>query len=109
MVMANLPTYSQIGIAAAWIVTICRMVQGMSSMGEIVGAEIYLTEMTKPPTQYLLVTLIAVFSIVGGTAALGVASLINSLGLNWRLAFWIGAIVTPRGGPGRSHLGSMGK
>ena len=28
IVMANLPTYSQIGITAAWLVTICRMIQG---------------------------------------------------------------------------------
>ncbi len=34
LVMANLPTYTQIGVAAAWIVTICRIVQGISSMGE---------------------------------------------------------------------------
>ena len=27
--MANLPTYAQIGIVASWIVTICRIVQGM--------------------------------------------------------------------------------
>ena len=104
MVMANLPTYSQIGIAAAWLVTICRMVQGMSSMGEIVGAEIYLTEMTKPPVQYLVVTLIAVFSIIGGTTALAVASLVTSLGLNWRLAFWIGAIVAVIGVVARTAL-----
>ena len=41
--MANLPTYSQIGITAAWLVTICRMIQGVASLGEIVGAEVYLT------------------------------------------------------------------
>lgn len=37
-VMANLPTYAQIGVAATWIIIICRIVQGMTSMGEIVGA-----------------------------------------------------------------------
>jgi MFS transporter, MHS family, proline/betaine transporter len=30
--MAMLPTYAQIGITAAWLVTICRIVQGLSSM-----------------------------------------------------------------------------
>lgn len=35
--MANLPTYAQIGITASWIVTICRIVQGVSSMGELTG------------------------------------------------------------------------
>src|SRR5476649_1881276 len=45
LLMANLPTYAQIGISAAWIVTLCRIIQGMSSMGEIIGAQIYVTEM----------------------------------------------------------------
>ncbi len=49
-VMANLPTYAQIGVAATWIITICRIVQGMTSMGEIVGAGLYLTETINPPT-----------------------------------------------------------
>lgn len=44
LIMANLPTYSQIGIMATWIVTICRILQGMSSMEEVVAAELYLTE-----------------------------------------------------------------
>jgi MFS family permease len=41
ILMASLPTYSQIGIAASWVVTICRMVQGLSAMGEVTGANIY--------------------------------------------------------------------
>jgi MFS family permease len=52
IIIATLPTYEQIGISAAWLVTVCRMLQGMSSMGEIVGAEIYLTEFVNPPMQY---------------------------------------------------------
>ena len=91
LLIANLPTYSQIGIAASYLLTICRILQGLSSMGEIVGAEIYLTEMTKPPAQYPAVMLIAVCSVLGGTAALGIASLVTSFGLNWRIAFWMGA------------------
>ncbi len=52
LVMANLKTYAEIGITASWIMIICRMLQGISSMGELVGAEIYVTEITKPPIQY---------------------------------------------------------
>lgn len=50
--MANLPTYEQIGSTAALVMTIFWAVQGMSSMGETVGAERYLTEMLHPPIQY---------------------------------------------------------
>ena len=35
ILMANLPTYDQVGIAAAWLITICRVIQGMSSMGKL--------------------------------------------------------------------------
>ena len=73
---------NQIGITASWAVTICRMIQGMSSMGEIVGAEIYLTEVVKPPLQYPVVMMIAVASILGGVFALALASLFTSYGFN---------------------------
>ena len=46
IIMANLPTYAQVGITATWVVTICRIVQGLSSMGEMMGAQIYITEIT---------------------------------------------------------------
>ncbi len=41
LTMANLPTYAQIGITASWLVTICRIMQGISSVGEAVGAKLY--------------------------------------------------------------------
>ncbi|MCC8372267.1 MAG: MFS transporter [Rickettsia endosymbiont of Pseudomimeciton antennatum] len=104
LVMANLPTYAQIGVTATWIVTICRIVQGMSSMGERVGAELYLTETTKPPTQYATVAFIGACSSIGGLGALGVASLVTSHGFNWRLAFWLGAVVALIGSVARTRL-----
>jgi len=104
ILMANLPTYSQIGIAASWLLTICRILQGMSSVGEIVGAELYLTEITTPPIQYPIVSFIAIFSVVGTVAALAVASLFTSFGLNWRIAFWIGAAIAMVGAVARTAL-----
>ncbi|MDP5370108.1 MAG: MFS transporter, partial [Pseudomonadota bacterium] len=52
VIMANLPTYAQIGITATWVITICRVMQGLSSMGEVMSAQVYMTEITKPPVQY---------------------------------------------------------
>ncbi len=104
LVMANLPTYAQIGITASWVVTLCRIAQGMSSMGEIVGSEIYMTEITKPPIQYPIVTLVSIFSVLGGNLALGVAYLAISTGLNWRIAFWIGTVVAVIGSVARTRL-----
>lgn len=102
--MALLPTYARIGIMAAWMVTLCRMLQGASSLGEIVGAELYLTEIIRPPARYPVVALVAVFSVVGTAAALGVAASVTIYDLNWRLAFWIGAIIAIVGTVARTRL-----
>jgi MHS family proline/betaine transporter-like MFS transporter len=104
LVMANVPTYAQIGISASWIVTICRIVQGISSMGEFIGAEIYLTEYIKPPFQYPAVSFLTVSSTSGTMAALGVATLVTSYGLNWRMAFWVGIIIAGIGIVARTAL-----
>lgn len=104
LVMANLPTYEQIGVAAAWLVTICRVVQGMSSMGEAIGAELYLTETIKPPAQYPAVALISVFIAVGMMSAIGIAALVTTYAFNWRTAFWIGAGIAVIGVAARTAL-----
>ncbi|BBJ31800.1 MFS transporter [Rickettsia asiatica] len=103
-IMAGLPTYTQIGITATWIVTICRIIQGMSSLGELIGAELYLTEIISPPKQYPIVALIACFSVLGGVAALGLASLITHFGFNWRIAFFIGTVIAITGVYARTRL-----
>ena len=105
-IMAILPTYAQIGITASWLVTGCRIFQGMSSMGEFIGAQLYLTEITKPPIQYPVVALTAVFSILGGTVALGIATLttIEGVDINWRYAFAFGSVVALVGTIARTTL-----
>jgi MHS family proline/betaine transporter-like MFS transporter len=104
MTMFILPTYAQIGITATWIVTICRLIQGMSSMGEIVGAELYLTELTRPPKQYSTVALISVMSTLGLFAALGVATIVTKYSFNWRYAFLFGAGIALIGSVARGAL-----
>ena len=104
VIMANLPTYEQIGITAAVLVTGCRIIQGMSSMGEIIGALVYMTEITKPPAQYPAVAFIAVASSLGAVCALGVATLVTRFGFNWRNAFWVGATIAVVGSLSRTRL-----
>lgn len=104
MIMANLPTYSQIGITASILITLCRIVQGLSSMGESAAAEIYLTETIKPPAQYPSVSMITVASLMGSTFALGIATLVTRHGLEWRLAFWMGAGIAVIGSIARTRL-----
>lgn len=104
MLMASLPTYSQIGITASWLVTICRMVQGLSAMGEVTAANIYITEITKPPIQYPAVTITSICSALGGVFALAVTTFVTSFNFNWRIAFWIGALVAIVGAVARTRL-----
>ncbi len=104
IVMASVPTYAQIGITASWAVTICRIIQGLSSMGEIVAAEIYLSELIKPPAQYPAVGLMSCSSAFGTMMALAVAMIVFSLQLEWRLAFWFGATIALIGTLARTRL-----
>ncbi|WP_341748820.1 MFS transporter [Candidatus Tisiphia endosymbiont of Sialis lutaria] len=109
VVIATLPTYSQIGITASWVLIACRMIQGLAATAEARGAEIYLTESSNPPIQYSLVALITVFSAIGTTAALGVASIFTSTHIyqnesSWRIAFWVGAGIALVGSVARTSL-----
>lgn len=93
IVMANLPTYKEIGVAASIIVTICRAVQGMSSVAEFIGAQLYLTEILKPPISYIAVMLIPITSVIGTAAALYMASKVIANDLSWRYLFWFGGVL----------------
>lgn len=104
VVMASLPTYAQIGISAAWIVSCCRIFQGLSSMGERIGAEVYIVEITRPPSQYPTVAMCSVSATLGTVFALAIASMVTMKGWNWRIAFWIGATIAVVGSIARTRL-----
>jgi len=102
--MANLPTYAQVGIIASWGITICRIFQGISSMGEMIGAQIYLTELVKPPLNYPIVCLIACSDCLGALVALAVVNAVFAFGLEWRVVFWFGATIAVVGFVARTAL-----
>jgi MFS family permease len=108
IIVASLPTYAQIGIAASWIITLCRVIQGMVATAEVRGAELYLTESSKPPVQYPMVALITVFSALGSSAAIGVAAIFTndtfSEITSWRAAFFVGAGIALVGTIARTSL-----
>ena len=104
MIMANLPTYAEIGITAAITVSVLRIMQGMSSMGERMGAQIYVTESTSPPLQYSGAATISCACSLGTMAALGVATLATQIMFNWRFVFWFGTIIAVVGLYARTKL-----
>jgi MHS family proline/betaine transporter-like MFS transporter len=92
-VMFITPTYASIGIYASIIVTLCRIVQGMASVGELIGAELYITETMKPPKVYVMSTYLVLAWTIGGSAAIMVSILVIKLGINWRYIFLFAAMI----------------
>ncbi len=104
ILIAITPTYNEIGIIATVIMIICRMLQGVSSMGEIVGVQLYIAEMLKAPYKSVISGLIGVSEIIGGLFALLIASIILSINGNWRWIFVIGAGIAVFGFLSRTKL-----
>jgi MFS family permease len=102
--MAIAPTYADVGITASIIITVCRIMQGLSSMGEKIGAEVYLTETFKPPVQYPVVAHMTTASSTGTMFAILISTIMTSYGFNWRYAFGIGAFIAVIGFIARSTL-----
>jgi MFS transporter, MHS family, proline/betaine transporter len=103
-VITFLPTYAEIGITAAVIISVLRIVQGMTSMAEIIGARVYITEYTKPPVQYVVAGFISIAASLGSMCALAIATLTTSTGFNWRYAFGFGVIVALVGIAARTKM-----
>jgi hypothetical protein len=91
--MCIVPTYDTIGITATVIITLCRILQNLTSMGLFIGSAIYLTEITKPPLQNVVVSFMSIASSLGAFACLGCITLMNYYDINWRFAFLIGSII----------------
>jgi MFS family permease len=110
--IAVLPTYQQIGIAAPIVLTLARMIQGVSASAEITGAQIYLAETTKPPYQYPIVSSVNTFVAIGSALAIGVGSIFSNTSLfpeswanhTWRGAFLFGATIGIVGAFARNSL-----
>ena len=103
--IATVKPYEKIGITAAIIVIICRILQGFSSLGEFMGATIYLSETLKSPYRYIGSSFIRIGTDLGGTAALITAYFaLSSSEFNWRTAFLIGSIVAVIGTVARTKL-----
>lgn len=104
IILATLPTYSEIGITATYLFFMCRILQGMSSMGECVGSQIYAVELIQEPRRHLAVGLIDWCTVIGGMAALLITTYVINVSGNWRAAFWMGSCIAVIGSIARVRL-----
>lgn len=95
---ALLPTRSQIGPAAGWLLLLLRCVMGFSVGGEYTGVVAYLLEGARPERRGLIASSASAASEVGALLAVGVSALtvssMNESALaswGWRIPFLFGA------------------
>src|SRR3954468_16793125 len=95
---ALLPTHSQIGAAAGWLLILLRCVMGFSVGGEYTGVVAYLLEGAPERQRGLIASSASAASEIGGLLDVGVSALtvaclseaqLQSWG--WRIPFFVGA------------------
>ena len=102
--MTIIPTYEQVGLLASVMMIGCRVLQSLSATGEVIGAEIYLTETLDPPASYQAVSWIAEICTLGGVAALFITSVILECQVGWRAVFMLGGMIAFSGALARTKL-----
>ena len=95
---AALPTYSQVGATAGWLLFLLRCVMGFSVGGEYTGVVAYLLEGAPPHRRGLIASLASAASEIGALLAVAVSAatvaLLDEASLQswgWRIPFLIGA------------------
>lgn len=106
-----LPTDAQIGTAAAVLLVIMRLLQGLSIGGEYTGSVVYLAERAEQGKRGLLCTASIVGAGIGTLMGSAMADLVNAIlpsaaveSWGWRLPFLAGALVGVAGWYLRRHL-----
>ena len=97
---ALLPTYSQIGAAAGWLLFLLRCVMGFSVGGEYTGVVAYLLEGAPQNRRGLIASLASAASEIGALMAVGISAttvaLMDEASLQswgWRIPFLFGALL----------------
>lgn len=83
-----LPTYSQIGVTAAVLLLLCRLMQGISTGGESVGAYTYIYESAPPQRRAFLGAVTPIGSNLGFMFAAATAGVISALATKDQMADW---------------------
>ncbi|WKN60165.1 MFS transporter [Rhodococcus opacus] len=94
-----LPSYSQIGVAATFLLVLCRVTQGLSMGGESSGSYTYVIESAPPGRRGRWVGIVASFAYspaaVAGLMILGFRAVMGDAyeEWGWRLPFIMGGLV----------------
>lgn len=99
-----LPTYDDIGVWASVIITLFRAMQGVSTMGEVVGGEIYLSEYLKGRNVFLAFAIVLTMCNVACLAALFGIKLALLEYFNFRYLFLFGICIFVLGYFARRNL-----
>jgi MHS family proline/betaine transporter-like MFS transporter len=98
--MALLPTYAEVGVTAAVLLVLLRLLQGFSVGGEFAGSIIFLVEHAPPPRRGFIGSWAGFSTNAGCLLGAGVgALLVTVLGRQavaewaWRLPFLLGAVL----------------
>lgn len=93
------PSYTQIGIGAAILLVLGRVIQGFAHGGEQPTAGAFISEVSKPSNRGAWASIIYVFGNSGSAIGLLLAALLTTVLTNanmgaygWRIAFLIGAV-----------------
>ncbi|NCX93973.1 MAG: MFS transporter [Gammaproteobacteria bacterium] len=111
LLLAFLPTYSQIGLTAAFLLIGCRLLQGLSVGGEFPGAITFLAEHASVRHRGVISSLSFVGINIGLLLASGMGWVLTHFltqaevsSWGWRVAFFLGSLLAVLGYWIRRHL-----
>ena len=98
--LAMLPTHAQIGTAAAFLLVLCRVLQGLSVGGEFTGSMVFLAEHAPIARRGAITAISQTTSIAGFLFGSGLSALISAqvgeaamAAWGWRIPFLFGALI----------------
>jgi MFS family permease len=104
IVMALIPPYARIGLAAPILAVAARMTQGFALGGQIGANTAFLLEIARPDERGLIVSWQSASQLlaltVGGVVGVALTSILTPGALDaygWRIAFLLGAVALPVG------------
>ena len=99
-IMGCLPTYSQIGMYAPWLLGFLRLIQAIPAAGEVPGTMCYLYEYADPENRRFMTSWSGVGNQIGAIVAVIETYLLDSytssefmLSWGWRISFWSSGVI----------------